>query len=110
MLDEEILAISESKDLACDIVNVDIGFPLASLLLYLQIHWYLKRYVFVIFSLHLTIFLKIRLHYKPLNKVNYALNLTLLTLMYRGIIHRRRYIRRIQIRSCHGSRGWIRRL
>ena len=44
MLDEEIhLVISESKDLACDIVNVGIGFPLSlSSLLYSQIHWYLK--------------------------------------------------------------------
>ena len=43
MLDEEIhLIISESKDLACDIVNVEIGF-LLSPSLYPQIHWYLKR-------------------------------------------------------------------
>ena len=62
MLDEEIhLVISESKDLACDIVNVGIGFPLSlSSLLYSQIHWYLK--VVSLISFYLTTFPKIHPH------------------------------------------------
>ena len=53
MLDEKIHpVISESKDLACDIVNVGIGLPLYPYpRLYPQIHWYLIEGVLLFFKL-----------------------------------------------------------